>query len=74
MADQPYNLVHDAGTVCDLSRGYVGGIPSASLAGAWVPFNTTFVPFIDVVTVCIMQHGTGSTVIDNLIEIGRAHV
>ena len=67
VAGQTYGLVHCAGTVCDLSRGYVGGIPSASLAGAWVPFNTTFVPSIDVITVCIMQHGTGSTVINNLI-------
>ena len=66
MADQPYNLVHCAGTVCDLSRGYVGGIPSASLAGAWAPFNATFVPSVDAVTVCIMQHGTGSTVVSNL--------
>ncbi len=67
VAGQTYGLVHVAGAVCDLSRGYVGGIPSASLAGAWTPFNTTFVPFVDVVTVCIMQHGTGSTVVSNLI-------
>ena len=60
-------VVHCAGTVCDLSRGYVGGIPSASLAGAWAPFNATFVPSVDVVNVCIMQHGTGSTVVSNLI-------
>ena len=59
--------VHCAGTVCDLSRGYVGGIPSAPLAGAWAPFNTTFLPSIGVVTVCIMQHGAGSTVVSNLI-------
>ncbi len=62
-----YGLVHCAGTVCDLSRGYVGGIPSASLVGAWAPFNATFVPSIDVATVCIMQHGTSSTVVSNLI-------
>ncbi len=66
-ADRTYGLVHFAGTVCDLSRGYVGGIPSASLAGAWAPFNATFVPSIGVVTVCIMQHGTSSTVVSNLI-------
>jgi hypothetical protein len=62
-----YGLVHCAGTVCDLSRGHVGGIPSASLAGAWAPFNATFMPSIDVATVCIMQHGTSSTVVSNLI-------
>ncbi len=67
MADQSYGLLHCAGTVCDLSRGYVGGIPSASLAGAWAPFNATFVPSMGVVTVCILQHGTGSTVVSNLI-------
>jgi hypothetical protein len=67
VADQAYGLVHCAGTVCDLSRGYVGGIPSASLAGAWAPFNATFVPSIDVVTVCIMQHGTGFNIVSNLI-------
>ncbi len=67
VADQRYALVHCAGTVCDHRRGYVGGIPSASLAGAWAPFNATFVPSIGVVTVCIMQHGTGSTVVSNLI-------
>ena len=67
VADQQYYLLHGAGTVCDLSRGYVGRIPPASLDGAWVPFNTTFVPSIGVVTVCIMQHGTGSTVVSNLI-------
>ena len=67
VADQAYGHAHCAGTVCDLSRGYVGGIPSASLAGAWAPFNATFVPSIGVVTVCIMQHGTGSTVVNNLI-------
>ena len=67
VADQRYGLVHCAGNVCDLRRGYVGGIPSASLVGAWAPFNATFVPSIGVVTVCIMQHGTGSTVVSNLI-------
>ncbi len=67
VADRTYGLVHFAGTVCDLSRGYVGGIPSASLAGAWAPFNATFVPSVGVVTVCIMQHGTGSTVVSHLI-------
>jgi hypothetical protein len=62
-----YGLVRCAGTVCDLSRGYVGGIPSASLAGAWAPLNATFVPSVDVVAVCIMQHGTGSTIVSSLI-------
>ena len=66
-AGQTYGLVQCAGTVCDLSRGYVGGIPSASLEGAWAPFNATFVPSVGVVTVCIMQHGTGSTVVSSLI-------
>ena len=58
------SLVHCAGIGHDSRRCLFGVVPSA--VNEWAPFNATFTPSVDVITVYIWNNGTDSSVVNNL--------